>query len=755
MGRLILIELQKVWWKRSFRLAVCVLLFINIFFLWYTNLGGNKTPELDSYKMFSADISGMTEKEKEAFVADLKQTIDGVSFVSQILAMQNSDIGAGFAEQELRENPGLFETYYALYESGTYLRYTDSLELESTFIHEMYAEESRVTGYDRYLNSIQERKESLNGISIFVSQNTDNFASRNIQKSADDFRSLSSRGIKWFPSKGISSAMENVWTDLLLILFSFLFVGGLISEEKQKGLFYITRSTRYGLGPSIFSKLVAFLIHCIVSTAILYCSNLLYFGFTTGWCDVTASLQSLAAYMESSLPISILEFIFLSVITKAFVLFSVGSVLITLCILSSNIVLPYFGGMILWVINWALYYFTPAASKMSAVKYLNLFGALRAESIYGTYLNLNLWEHPISRITLSWLIVIMMTLAGTVLSLLFFERSESLELKDAVRHIVFPFRPHASLFRHEGYKILVTNHGLLILLVFCCFIGYNTLNQVYTPTAQEQYYQTIMLDLEGELTEEKTALIESESARYQEAFMEIDKIDQLVAAGEIDDETGDAMKLKWQGITAFYPEFQRVEQQYELVRTGGGKFVYDTGYLYLFGRLGSSLLSEFILLTIGIILAFSPVMSMEHQCGAWSLLCATVRGKRCVIRNKIVVCVITVSVFSALPFVFRWINLSQIFPMHGLVFSVGNIPFYQGYPPFMTIAMLIGLKVFLQVLIGLVLTLIMFGLSAWLKNHTQALFFGLLLLCAPIILAALGFSFAQNFSLYPLYACTF
>lgn len=45
----------------------------------------------------------------------------------------------------MNEHPGVFEAYYDLYESGEYLKYTDSLELESVFINELYAEEVKVS----------------------------------------------------------------------------------------------------------------------------------------------------------------------------------------------------------------------------------------------------------------------------------------------------------------------------------------------------------------------------------------------------------------------------------------------------------------------------------------------------------------------------------------------------------------------------------------------------------------------------------
>ena len=752
MCRLIGYELQKIWCKRSFLFSICVLLSLNVFFLWYTNLGGERRPELSSYKMFQSDIAKMSEAEKKVFIEELKQTIDGVSFVRSILALQNSEMGAFFAEQDRNEHPGVFESYYDLYESEEYLHYTNSLELESVFINELYAEACKVAAYDSYLKSVQETKNILSGISIFGEQDENSFSFRNVQKSAVDYADLTTDGISWTPSKAVVSTVESTWTDIFLILLTFLFIGNLILEEKQKGLFYVTRSTKFGISHSILSKLSALLIQCLMFSAVFYCSNYLFFGFSAGWGDMTARLQSLAPYMESNLSISILEYFILSLFTKGMVIFGAGAILTAVCILSENVVLPYFIGLVFWSVSFALYQFIPAVSRWSMAKHINLFGILRTENLYGAYLNLDFGGYPFSRVTLSWSVIGVVVLIGVVLSYAFFLKGKRLQARRVARRFALPFRPHASLIRHESYKILITNHALVILLVFCALIGYNELSQTYTPSVQEQYYRDIMLQLEGQQTNEKVQLIESEMARYQEAFDEIDRIDAAINSGELDDKAGDAMKIKWYGVTAFYPAFQRVEQQYQLVSDNGGNYIYDTGYLYLLGVMGDGALNDFLLLTVGIVLAFSHVFSMEYQNGAWSILCATAKGKRGIVACKIVVCVLTAVIFSALPLVCRFISVSAAFPIHGLLSAARSIPFYQSWTPRMPVIGLFILKLVLQIISGFILTIIMLLLSGWRKNHVQAIFLGFLILCVPIVLTVLGFSFAQWFSIYPLYS---
>ena len=245
--RLTAFELRKIWGKPSFLLSVCVLLAVNLFLMWYINLPDEGTPPLSAYKAFIEDIASMSESEKTDYIDDLKAKVDGIAFVQTIQGMQNmgNEMGAALAQQEMEANPGLFEQYYDLYQSGDYLIYTDSFAKESALIQELYEENSKVSGYTDYLESVQKNKDSLSGISIFGS--TENFSTRNTQKSAKDYDGLENTEIQWQPSRGISAAMENSVTDVLLLLGIFLFVGSLIAEEKEKGLFNITRGTKYGL----------------------------------------------------------------------------------------------------------------------------------------------------------------------------------------------------------------------------------------------------------------------------------------------------------------------------------------------------------------------------------------------------------------------------------------------------------------------------------------------------------------------------
>ena len=755
MWSLIYFELKKIWNKKSFVFITCLLLIINIFFLWYTNLENEKRPSLSSYKMFQTEILNMSESEKEEYVKKLKKDIDGIYFVIDILNMQKNEIGSSFVEQELNANPGVFETYYEIYKSGNYLHFTSSLEQEQIFINEIYNEQVKVSGYDDYLEGIKKDKGKLEGISIFNNQDESNFSTRNIKKSTKDYSELNSSNVKFIPSKTIVSTIENIGTDILLILITFLFIGNLITEEKEKKLFYVTRSTKYGVVHSIFAKIIALFIHCIIFSILLFSINYLFFGIFGGFNDLGIKLQSLAPYMESNFNGSILEYLIISILTKGIVVFGIGTIITAICIISDSMILPYMLGISFLGISWLFYKIIPAVSNLNIIKHLNIFGILKTENLYGSYLNFDFFEYPISRITFSWIMIVGLLGLGIFLCVKFFLKGKSLELKRSTKNFILKFKPHTSLFKHELYKILITNKGIIVILIFSLLICYNELQRRYSPSLQEQYYQNIMLKLEGKPTEEKTQLIKAEKSRFDEAFSKISEIDEQIAKGEINDTTGEAMKVKWYSITAFYPTFEKVLEQDKYVKENDGNYIYDTGYLYLFGVMDEGILNDFIFLTLSIIFMFCNVMAIEYQNKAVNILQATNKGKKAIIKTKVKATIIIVLLFCILPFVCRFISVSSTFPINGFLLSAKDISIYHNLSSGILVIGLILLKIFIQVFSGIILAMLILTISAWKKNNVQTIFLGLLILFVPLVLVLLGFEYMRLFSLYPLYSYTF
>ena len=524
---------------------------------------------------------------------------------------------------------------------------------EENYIDELYEEQQKVAGYKEYLRSVQESKDNLSSISIFKKQGQNDYAARNIEKSAKDYSGLSGKNIRWMPSKSLKISMESVWTDLLLILSVLLFSGNLIFAEKDKKLFDITRSTKNGRLQSGIAKIAALFVHCTIITILFYGMNLIYAEITIGFGDLTADIQSVAIYMESNLQISILEYIIYSVLTKGFVFFATGTVIMAFCIFADRIVLPYVAAFLLYGISYIAYLTIPAVEKWSVFKYINLIGILETQKLYGSYLNFNIGGYPVSRLVLTRSIIIDLAISGITLSILLFVYGRNFELVKSRSKHKKHFHPHISLLYHEGYKIMITNRAVVVILLFAILIGWQIIGKEYNPSAQEQYYRDIMLQLEGKMTDEKEALIISEQEKYDKTFSEIERIDNMTANGKISE--------------------------------NAGSFIYDTGYLYLFGLKNNDLLINLFLLSLCVVAAFGNVIPMEYQCGVWYLLGATKAGKKKIIYRKAAVCIMAVMGLSIIPVICRFINISKAYPMHGAGAAITDIPYFEQLPPALSI----------------------------------------------------------------------
>lgn len=753
MFGLIGFELLKIWKKRSFLACCVILLALNLFMLWYGNLPREGKPPLSAYRTAARDISGMDEQEKWAYIKALKEKMDGIAMLQEILTLQawGNEMGNTLAAQLLRENPEIYETYIEELAEGSYLKYTDDLDKEKALLGELYEEIEKIRGYGAYVEGIAEQAERLRGISIF--RTASQFGSRNIEKSAADHRALSDENIRFYPSRGLRMAMENRSTDIFLILALFLFVGGLIGEEKEKGLFYMTRAAKNGVAACIGAKLLALLIHVLASGALFYGENLLYAFMTAGLGAFSAQIQSVGAYLESSMAITVGEYVVLSVLTKAALLFCFGTMLTAVSVCAAKSFTPQLAGAGFLFCNGLCYAAIPAGSAFHMLKYLSFFGMLETEQLYGGYLNFNVAGNAVPRLTVTVLCLVLSGVAGTAAVFFLFFRGRSLVMQRA-RRLLLPFCPHKSLFRHEGYKILFTNRALIILLLTALFIGWKDLGKSYTVSVKEQYYEDMMLSLEGKLTEKKEALVLREQARFDEAFAELARIEELEACGSIDKSAAEERKLPWLGVLAFYPAFTRVEEQYAHIREEGGCFIYDTGYQYLFGRMDESFLTDCMMLTLCMIFAFSSSVAMEYRQKSWYLLAATYKGRRQVLLQKINVYILCAACAAVLPWIFRAISISRTYPMHGIGFSIRNLPMYFGKAADIPVFLLVMAAVLSQFAALLLAGAIVLFWSWNRKSYLQASFLSFLMLALPLVLAVLGLDFAKRISLYGIYGWT-
>ena len=193
MIKLIPFELKKVLGKRNFIAVVLLLLLVNVFMLWYLNSPNGEAPPLSAYKAVYNDMRDLNTDEQAEYLGEIRETLDTVSIVEMIsvLSSQDSENGRRAAQKLLEQYGEVYDEYRTKYETGDYLKYTDSLNTELRLIEDIQKQFDTVSGYDDYIKSIEKNRNLMNGVSIFNKGETpDSFSSRNIEKSYADHKNL-------------------------------------------------------------------------------------------------------------------------------------------------------------------------------------------------------------------------------------------------------------------------------------------------------------------------------------------------------------------------------------------------------------------------------------------------------------------------------------------------------------------------------------------------------------------------------------
>lgn len=678
---MIIMELEKIWKKRSFLCLCLILIIVQVFLLWYNGVQKNTGIPLSGYKKLSHTLAGMTEEEKQTFLAEEKKLLDGMQFVEKSIMYQeqNTELGEAYQEMVLSKNMDYYNQYYSTYQAGGYLKFCDNLEQEAKLIEQAKEACHKTAQYKEYIQNLGKDTETLGQISLFDGNKNDGFSKKNMKKSAEDHAGLEEIETCYDPSVGVERLIQFSETDLLAILFILYFAIGLVWEEKQRGLFAVTRATERGRFWHILQKTAALFIQSVVTTVILWGIRLLWFGVTTGYGDIGRSIQSSLLFMESSFRWSMWVLCVVVLLTKALAVFAAGELMLLCSMAANHAWVPWLFGVGIFILQFVLYKATPLHSVMVPLKYMNVAALMDSGGLFGGYFNLPLFGSAVSRVTLclTWNILAAVVLtAGGIVYFLHGFTGRIQAGKRAGRRKRFGGN---SLFWQEAAKIFGMNKAAYVILAFLIFMGAMQITTHYAMPLSEKYYKELMLSLQGAMTPKKEALIQKEQEKYDNAFAEIERIERLEAEGSIDESAAALVKQKQKAVVMLYPAFERVLAQYERVKKDGTQFLYDTGYAQLFwlsDDAASGMIKEFFITVLFLIAAFGGVLTMETERSAWMLIGTTETGMAQIKKTKGKICLSATAGMTVFTWGMRFYSINASYPMEKLTDKMGEIAGY-------------------------------------------------------------------------------
>ena len=441
-------------------------------------------------------------------------------------------------------------------------------------------------------------------------------------------------------SKGIEKTLRFSFTDILAIILVIYFSMQLIWEEKETGLYAVTRASKKGRGSAIAAKLMALGVHAFIIMVVLNVIKYVWFGINAGFTDLSLPIQSVAAYMESSLRWNLLEMTLAVLFAKAAAVLVIGFLVLLAAQWAKMVWIPWFTAVAFIVGGVAAYELIDINSSPAMMKYLSFFGLFHGDSLFGKYVNVRLMGSPVSGMKLCILVGILLIIALTVINVLYFLFFfDGTLVKKNVKAFQIKILGR-SLLNQEIYKIFIMNKAAPVIMLFLPVMGLIHYNAEYRLPVSELYYQNFMLKLEGPLNADKEKLINAEQEKYDQAFAEIEKIEGLEAEGKIDFVQASSMNAKYQMLVSLYPQFEKLLIQYGKAKAENTPFLYDTGYREIMWMNGGKglLVQELLAASIAIILAFGGALSMEQEKRSWMLLSTSFTGRNKIQKSKWSIC---------------------------------------------------------------------------------------------------------------------
>ncbi|MDD3743332.1 MAG: hypothetical protein PHX54_06900 [Lentimicrobiaceae bacterium] len=744
-------ELYKVVAKKIFWAFLVASLALNILALWWISKPTG-LPHAHT-KAFYDTIRNMSPEQEIAYVQNQIELMDGYIAKNWLAfnSSENDDEIAVWREayQTARKKFGSLldqniPTEKVAAQKSIYTEFLNSL-LEDK--------------HKKFLNEINEKAELLLGSSLFGGS-ADSFSKRNIEKTRADFANLSD--IKTVPdiNDGIALLFDTTTTDILLLFIIILICFALITDEKDKRLFLIVKSTPNGTIRTIFAKLGALAVCVIVVNLLMLASNVLFASSVFGLGNLSRSIQSVPDMIGSTMRISVAQFILIYFVVKTAGLFVIGMVIMLISLHTSHSVIMLFVTVITAVTNVVLT-FIHAESAWNWFRYLNLAAFMRPYDWLKSYKNLNFFNCPVNLIPVFTLFAVVILIVLCVLVSLSFVKRRALDnnLKLFKFNIRIPI-----LLKYAGYrwyefkKIAIINKAIVIIAFFVIFQGHGVFNSEAPFLGYEHYYfKYTMQALHGPLTDEKEEYILNEKAKFDEAQRKIKEIEAQFERGEIPFQAVETLSKKYQNILDKKSAFDLVYERYlYLKETKGAQFLYDTGYRLLFGFSNADNgLASGIKMLIVLILCLCGVFAIEYKTEMYKILNSTLHGNIDTVKTKMIISFIISTLIFVSAYMPDLIYIYKYFGLPGLNLPLLSVQPAESsrFPEIMSKMPIWGYLVMLFIVrlaVFFIISLYILTISLIIRNSvfTTLCAFGLFIV--PLLIHTFGYTFLDKFSMLHL-----
>lgn len=588
--------------------------------------------------------------------------------------------------------------------------------------------------YAEYRRTIGERMENA---LLLTHDPQGSYAGRNASKTMADFEKLGDIALEVGREEGVTGPFQSALTDAAVLLCLYLCCMRLMSVEYDRDLTRLLASMPRR-GALFRHKLGALLCCAIFLPLVFYGTNLLTAHWVWGLGPASRAVQSIAAFRSCALPLSVGQYIALSLLFKVLCASGFGLLLLALLLLLRRPALVLAAAGLLCGAETLLYRAIPVTSVYNAWRFINLLAFRDSFTLFSQYQNVNLLGQPCSALLVCTVSIIALALllgavcCGQFVSGRFARADRRMvwwaRCTDGLQRVSDRLGRHTCLLLHEGFKSLRTQKAaaiLLALLAVLCAQG-----QAYEPvlTPAQAAYCDYLAQWEGPIDESMAERVRAEQLR----------LSQL---------TGDSAQLAQDSLEALALIEAQVQRQQALTPPGGTAYLVNPmGYQALLDR--TTGLVDALLLAAALALLCSPLFPQERAMR--TLLRTYPEGVRKTTRAKLLLALLYGLLVGALVYGVRFLIVRAHFPLHNWEAPLRAVEPDAVRCAHLRIDAYFAAALLLRLLGALTAALLAVSVSTAARSTVAALSLNLLLLVFPQLLSRMSAPLLAELSLYPL-----
>ena len=564
----------------------------------------------------------------------------------------------------------------------------------------------------------------------------------------------------------------NFFIAVMIVMISAL----VFAQEKQSGFLAVLRATREGRMTTALGKLLTLMIASVLTVAIFALSTFAIFGMRIGYSSPLNAMQAINGFELAPYGITVGEYFLSAVGLKMLAFLLLGFAVAAISMIFSNYAVIFVGGFTLWVTSFLLYSKLPQGTLLQVLNIASfadtsgLFVRFRSFNIFGTVCS----HLPFAMVTFSLAIVAfsvfctaMHTRGFVGIRFAFIDTIKAeCQIVIARAHVCFSKRRAKkergirsfsySLISAELFKSLISTRFIIALVLILCVKGVYSVELYSAPSsyADDCYYQ-YMTQLEGELTDEKLALIRTERENIDSVLRRKEQVQSAYRAGEIDFNEYYDYLSRYDYAESRSELLQIIENHAEYLAesNNGGWFVYDTGWQKLYSGDADLFLYTAILLLLAGTFA-SEYISRGEKGEFARILRSTKNGREKTFSAKLISAAIMALTLTLLTSAIDIFTIFGNYKMPALSAPIVSIREFAALSPALTIGGYMVVFLILRIMGALLMAMLTCALSELLCKYPPVLGTVIILTLLPAFCVGFGIRAAEPLNFLNLLAGT-